>query len=375
MANRPPFDPDAPPPGGFNPRFGRDGPGRPQPIRDEGPRFDRDFDRRGGPERDPFEPGRDRRSGGDGGGPSRPARIWLILGGLLILGAIIFGLTLTRSGAGSDAIGGNSEATATNEDVAEAAQPQDRCAAPATYDLLKRQLFRQAAATRGSDQATFDSLAGYASVRVSGPTLRDQDQGLERISCGADVALDLPPGLQVTGGRRTLTASLTYDLQPSADGSGDVMTLRGAEGITVPLATLARTSSAPRPTVPVPTSPDSDNPSAAVPDPEPAPPPVPAEPAATSAARPSFNCARARTSGEIAVCQSDSLAALDRQMASYYVDALRGADGEQRALLQRTRDRFLGYRDRCTTDRCIADAYRGRITEIGDIVEGRWRGR
>jgi hypothetical protein len=44
-----------------------------------------------------------------------------------------------------------------------------------------------------------------------------------------------------------------------------------------------------------------------------------------------------------------------------------------RALLERTRGRFLGFRDRCRTDACIADSYRGRITEIRDIVDGRWR--
>jgi hypothetical protein len=35
--------------------------------------------------------------------------------------------------------------------------------------------------------------------------------------------------------------------------------------------------------------------------------------------------------------------------------------------------RFLSFRDRCGSDRCIADAYRGRITEIRDIVDGRWQ--
>ena len=40
-----------------------------------------------------------------------------------------------------------------------------------------------------------------------------------------------------------------------------------------------------------------------------------------------------------------------------------------------TRDRFLGYRDRCPTDSCIATTYRGRMREIDDIMAGRWRGR
>ena len=51
--------------------------------------------------------------------------------------------------------------------------------------------------TRGSNQAAFDQLSGYSALRVTKPVLREQDAGLERVSCTADVALDLPPGVQV----------------------------------------------------------------------------------------------------------------------------------------------------------------------------------
>ena len=55
-------------------------------------------------------------------------------------------------------------------------------------------------------------------------------------------------------------------------------------------------------------------------------------------------------------------------MAAHYNQALAGADSRTASELRRTRDRFLGYRERCPTDACIADAYRGRIREIDDIV-------
>jgi len=54
---------------------------------------------------------------------------------------------------------------------------------------------------------------------------------------------------------------------------------------------------------------------------------------------------------------------------------LSAASPEQRALLQSTRDRFLGYRDRCPNRQCIADSYVGRMREIRDIMEGRWQPR
>jgi uncharacterized protein len=60
-------------------------------------------------------------------------------------------------------------------------------------------------------------------------------------------------------------------------------------------------------------------------------------------------------------------------MATQYRRALASASSEQRALLQSTRDRFLRFRDRCSSRQCIGDAYVGRMREIRDIVEGRWQ--
>jgi uncharacterized protein len=100
---------------------------------------------------------------------------------------------------------------------------------------------------------------------------------------------------------------------------------------------------------------------------------VPApRPPATGAARPSFNCRYARTRGEIAVCRDSGLAALDRQMASQFYRALRVADPRQRATLTATRDSFLRYRDRCPSNACVAETYRGRMREIRDIMAGNW---
>ena len=59
-------------------------------------------------------------------------------------------------------------------------------------------------------------------------------------------------------------------------------------------------------------------------------------------------------------------------MAAQYASAVSQADAEQRALLARTRDAFLGYRDQCTSNACVADTYRGRMREIRDIMTGNW---
>ena len=314
-----------------------------------------------------------------GGARRRPILIIAGLIGLLLVA--LFAYRLARGGPNQDRL---DDGTAAGNS-ASAQASSERCGTQRTYDLVKTDLFRRAAQVRGSDQSAFDRLSAYAVVRVEAPVLKRQDAELGTQVCSGTVSLDLPPGVGVVGGRRTLTAEMDYALQPAADGSGDVVTLSGADAIVVPLATLARTGTQPGVPEAAPggqplpqAGGGSAQPPAAVP--VPATPgtaptdPNPPAPVSAATARPSFDCDDARTRGEIAVCGSPELASLDRQMASFYVQSYRSADGDTKALLERTRTRFLTYRDRCRNDACVADAYRGRISEIRDIVDGRWRG-
>jgi uncharacterized protein len=84
--------------------------------------------------------------------------------------------------------------------------------------------------------------------------------------------------------------------------------------------------------------------------------------------RPSFNCRYAHTRGEIAVCSNPGLAMLDRRMSAQFYRALSAASPGARLILQRSRNRFLRYRDSCGSEACIADAYRARINEIDAIM-------
>jgi hypothetical protein len=304
------------------------------------------------------------------------------IGGLLLLLVIV--VLFVRQGGNSDQDRlSDNQLSASREEG-----PEERCSSQQTYDLIKRELFRQAAQVRGSDQAAFDRLSAYSSARMERPVLRSEDQDVGSISCEGALSLDLPPGVAVVGGRRTLGANIGYSIQPSADRNGNVVTLSNADAIITPLATLARVGQAtgaplapppapqPGPTVdgapPVGNAPGAPRPPAQAPNPPPAIEPGPTAPAPTASARPSFNCGNARTRGEIAVCRDSGLASLDRQMASQFYSARRNASPSERALLDRTRGRFLAYRDRCQSDSCIADAYRGRIAEIRDIMGGRW---
>jgi hypothetical protein len=302
-----------------------------------------------------------------------PSPVLIALGGLLLL---LIALWLFTGNRNPD----QDKLTNQRQGSSVSAKPEKLCASTATYDFIKRDLFRRAAQLRGSDQAAFDRLSSFAVVRMENPVMESNNAATGAVQCSGSLSLDLPPGVQVVGGRRTLTADVDYGVQPAADGSGNVVLLRNADAIITPLSTLARTA---EPQVAA--APSPDLPSQPVPAPIAQPQsPVPAAPLspATSSpvqpprapsVRPSFNCGNARTRGEIAVCNDPGLASLDRNMAAQFSRAVTGASPQERELLRQTAHRFYAFRDRCPDRACVADAYAGRIREIRDIAEGRWQ--
>jgi uncharacterized protein YecT (DUF1311 family) len=309
------------------------------------------------------------------------------------------------------------------EDVQETAaakkeQPgASACGSNGTYARLKEVVFEEALKLRASDPGNLDKLADASVVRMEEPVMRSRDEDLNVTVCAGRFILEVPPGAEAAfGGERRLTADIEYSAQSAADGSGLVYQIRGAEPIisklaafqlqrplTPPAVAQPETEYAevapretrppeaepePEPTPPPRVPPPATRPSEPrqpAPAPRPAPPPAPKkverpQPAEPPAPReepvlagrysnPSFNCRSARTRGERMVCSSQSLAARDRAMSSMFYSAMASADAGRRSELRRTRDRFLGYRDRCRDEACVADAYEGRMREIRDIME------
>jgi hypothetical protein len=294
---------------------------------------------------------------------------WLILA---LVGAVLAGVLLASSvwntgPKSEDEVPANAVAAKKSSD------PQSWCAAQATYDAMKRELFRRASQVRGSDDEAYVRLSDFALLRVNGPIVRGVDDRLNSVSCTGTAVLSLPPGVSVAGGRRSLSGDVDYAIEPAADGTGNVVRLSAADSIVVPLATLTRIATAPAPAPQLPTE-GQDQPAdqqQVQPGQFPQPQQQPAQP---QAANPSFDCSNARSRSEIAICNDSGLATLDRQMAAQFNSGMSQADDEQRRLLKRTRDRFLSYRNRCANTPCIAQTYRSRMGEISDIMAGRWRG-
>ena len=288
-----------------------------------------------------------------------------LLAGLFLLVIIVAYFATKRS---------SDEDKLTNAQVTASTAPnrEKLCASKSTYDLIKAELFKRAAQLRGSDQAAYDRLSGYAVVRMENPVMESQDSTTGAVNCSGSLSLDLPPGVIVAGGRRTLMSDVDYTVQQAADGSGTVVLLRNADAIITPLATLARVAQPPAPAAPEENgvAPQAIGNAVQTAPQAPAVPPTALQP---NVARPSFSCANARSKGELAVCGDAGLAALDRNMAAQYARAVVVASPDQREVLRDTARRFYAYRDRCPNRQCVADAYVGRMREIRDIIEGRWQ--
>lgn len=296
--------------------------------------------------------------------PKSPHRTtWILLGGFGLLVLLIVLFTMRDAGNQDRLEDGSASSLPDVEGSAEG------CSGNRVTAGLKSALFAEAAAARPTDGGVFQQIAAAAVARIENAALEGEDGDL--LECSASVAINLPPGIVSAGGRRNLMGNVDYSL---SRGDGEV-TVRNAAGLINALSALQRSNggiSQPLGSEPAPSSEVDAEPDPAIEPSEPmAPEPVPSPPAAST--RPSFDCGNARTRGERAVCSDPGLAALDRQMAAQFQRAVGAASPDRQALLRRTRDRFLAFRDSCGSDACIADAYRGRMREISDIVAGRWQ--
>ena len=274
------------------------------------------------------------------------------------------------------------------------------CASGGTYARLKELVFDEAARIRKSDPRNLDPLAAAAVVRMEEPVVKSRDDSLNVTVCTGHFVLELPPGAEnAFDNERRLTADVEYAAQAAADGSGLVYQMDGAEPIIYRLATVGLHGPLPRIAAVAPGT--APNPPPAViptyppPAPEPLPeaapparprpvlkappppvagqgsaPPAQAAPSTRVTVRPSFNCRYAKTGTERLICGSPRLAAHDRQMASLYYDLMAGADPATRGHLRRSRDAFLGRREQCRTESCVASAYASRMAELRSIAHG-----
>ena len=238
----------------------------------------------------------------------------------------------------------------------------DRCRDPAATEMIKRELFRQAAARRPADRKQFDDVAARAALRMEA---RNSDSS----NCNGWLAIDLPRGLVVDGGRTNLNAVIAFTLERGSDGLL-LGNLAGTAPLVRSLATLG-----PEPKEPA-QQPAQDAKQTAD-----------AGRTITKSIKPvafarveskksppeaaPSSCAGASSRSEKLICADENLSSLDRQLSLLYRQSWKQADDKKKATLVGTRQRFNDRRDACGSPNCMTTAYVSRLREISDIMAGK----
>lgn len=237
--------------------------------------------------------------------------------------------------------------------------------------LIKQELFRRAAILRGRDGPRVEAAAGRSLIRVQAEPVPGPVPDARGARCSGWVALDLPPGLVVDGGRSNLNSEVHYAVAGRPGGTLRLADVSGADALVASLATLATAAALEEVAEAVP---------AAVPAPpavRPArdravPQAVPATQAAAKApargARSRPGCRYATGRSQNAICGSANLAALDRSLAMFYAQSLGRADDERKAALVSSDAGFASRREACRTQSCLTAAYLGRMREVSAIM-------
>lgn len=88
-------------------------------------------------------------------------------------------------------------------------------------------------------------------------------------------------------------------------------------------------------------------------------------------AAPSFDCAKAGTRVEHMICASQTLAAMDSELAAVYRSALAGQPGSPaNQRIRRAQIAWLRLRNRCTTEACVKRIYQSRLDDLLSEVGG-----
>jgi len=248
------------------------------------------------------------------------------------------------------------------------------CGDSAAGRLIREELFRLAGGLPGADQAQLSQGVSYASVRIDSARPKAEHAGF--VECNGWVALDLPPGLAVDGGRTNLNAELSYALAYDR-GRMRVESLTGEGRLVRTLATLGPAPKEPEQGEPIEPAQLASvkartAPLAVAEVKRSAPTATPmrtARPASKAAPAAASACVGSRA--EQIICANTNLTSLDRQLSLLYRQSWNQADEKRRAALLGTRQHFNDRRDACASSNCMTTAYLSRLKEISDIMAGR----
>jgi hypothetical protein len=283
-------------------------------------------------------------------------------------------------GLGGLTLAGCSTAPSTGSDNATAAQikgAEVNCVAPQVTTMLRDQIFDQAIVNAKDATQNLNNLRSAIVGRIESPLLQGHDPALKRTQCAGRLVFGLPPSVfKAFDGATSLSADVTYAVQPAADKSGIVVTAEGVTPIVDQLVTASQKKRLVRVKIPNPVAPRivmgpgdiMSGPAELLlpplPRAEPLPPPSIDVPSA--AARPSFGCKGNLSRVEKMICSDSMLADQDRSLATAYKAARSRTPAGEVAQLESMRGKYLGRRNACSNAQCVASVYDDWIGALSD---------
>jgi uncharacterized protein YecT (DUF1311 family) len=236
-----------------------------------------------------------------------------------------------------------------------------KCSDDDTFSLVRKIVLDQLGGGEGLTEAEIKE-----NMKIEFPRASAFDEKIKKYSCEAKL---------IVGG--TIQLPITYESQlddknqhiVSVGGirRGDLFALQAGmiEGIK---KSRAEKNNVTKPAEVPPTPKPAEQPAPVAtlnPAPSPAPVAEKVQPSPQPSWSPSFDCAKASTFSEKAICTDTLLGKLDGALAENYKYMLASDIGDgARNDLKGTQRKWLAERNKCTENQCLASAYRKRIDEV-----------
>ena len=245
--------------------------------------------------------------------------------------------------------------------LAACAKEPPKCSDADTFSLARKIILDQIGGGEGVTEKEIQD-----NMKIEFPRASAFDEKIKKYSCVAKLTVGGMYELPITY-ESQLDDKSQHIVSVGGIGRGDLFALQAGmiEGIK---KSRAEKSSVTKPAEAPPTPTPVEQP-APVTAPNPAPTPAPvaekAQPSPQASWSPSFDCGKASTFSEKAICTDTLLGKLDGALAENYKYMLASDIGDgARNDLKATQRKWLVERNKCTDKQCLASVYRKRIDEV-----------
>lgn len=227
----------------------------------------------------------------------------------------------------------------------------EKCADSSVYETVKNIVFDKVENTNSDNPLKINDWKKSFLTTVNMPALSGVDKQINKVSCTGRLTFTIPQEeRKFFNGETELKADITYSIQPSADKSGNIISVDGVEYIVSDIVEANGRAIGMK--------------TAGIINAQQAAEQAKAEQIASAGGpqiaqtyNPSFDCGRSLTNTERMICQDEGLASLDRELSTMFKTKLSSYDNAQKQTLLAIQRKNLSIRAKCPDTSCLYDWY------------------